>query len=631
MCGIIAVFTSSRGRDYGRRIERALDGLNCRGPDERASWISPCGRVALGHTRLSVMDPVNAQQPIHCNGIHAVVNGEFYEFERIRRDLEQSGVGFQTNGDSEILVHLYQRYGISALDHLEGEFAFVLWDSVNQRLIAGRDRFGIKPLYYALRNHEIVFASEVKSMASLGEPLAWDEQTVGNLVSGLAQDARRSLFKDIYQVPPAHVMMLASTADISFHEYWNFDYRDTADLKEGSIDEAILRVRESLQKAVRRRLRADVEVGCYLSGGLDSSSIFGIASVELGRPIKPFCISFDHQDYDELKIAEATSRRYGADPIVLKIYEDDLADNFEAAIFHSEFVFFNTHGIAKFLLSRHVRDHGLKVVMTGEGADEIFAGYPHFRQDLILQCNSEIERNDLLAKLGDMNRATQGFTVALTDDTLDVLDHTIGMTPSFLKVQLQGRKHLNRFLSKDFRQSLGGVDSLERLYSAIDLRPLKNSHPVNKSMYLWSKTNFPTYVLNVLGDRMEMAHSIEARVPFLDRDLVELVQRLPVTYKIRNLSEKWILKEAAKPFITDEVYKRQKHPFTAPPALINTKGRLFEYMRETLNQDCPFFDMNKIRAALDGADQLPEKFRGSLDVALCQITSLVVLGKRFGL
>jgi asparagine synthase (glutamine-hydrolysing) len=657
MCGIVAMF-SPEEPVAAATLERALGALEHRGPDGRRHWIASDGVVGLGHARLSIIDLEGGAQPIENEDgrVRVIVNGELYGFERIREDLEARGHRFRTGSDSEIVVHLYEEYGAQCVEHLRGEFAFVLWDERNQRLLCARDRFGIKPLFYAVHRGGLYLASEVKALLAAGVPARWDGEAFfqGVVVGGLEQD--RTLFAGVRQVPPGHYM-LATRERRQILRYWDFDYPLAADepgpagddAAEAAADrERAERLREVLDEAVRLRLRADVAVGCYLSGGLDSCAVIGLASRHLSRPIRAFTLSFDRPEYDELAIAREMAAACGAEIVPLPITSADLAEDLPKTIWHAEQVLINANSVAKFRLSRAVRDAGYKVVLTGEGSDEILAGYPHFRRDMLLYDNkgqdpAVVER--LLAELSAANAVSRGLLMptavasaaaAAGPTGFEALRRRLGYLPSFLEATGGGGSKARALLAADYLATVGEREPFGALLDGLDVRgQLTGRAPVNQSLYLWSKTALPNFILSVLGDRMEMAHSVEGRVPFLDHRVVETVRDFPVRAKIRGTVEKHVLREATRPFITDTVYRRQKHPFLAPPAAAALGGPLDELVQQTLRgpalRNTPFYDAKRVTGLLDALPSMPPEARAPLDVGLMAMTSVCLLGELFHL
>jgi asparagine synthase (glutamine-hydrolysing) len=640
MCGIVGMF-SPRGRVSREMLSRATERLYHRGPDGRRLWIADHGRVGLGHARLSIIDLTTGDQPIASEDerLHIVVNGEFYDYERIQRELEGLGHRLRTRSDSEIALHLYEDFGAACLARLRGEFAMLLWDEGNQVLFAARDRFGIKPLFYAEHQGTLSFASEVKALFAAGVPARWNREAIARGASGSGHPAQ-TLYEGVSQLLPGHYL-LATAAGTYVHRYWDFDYARAADESHAHSDiENAERLREALNEAVRLRLRADVPVGCYLSGGLDSCSVIGLASRHLSTPIRAFTLTFDQPDYDESAIAEEMSAKAGAEYYPVPIRQDDLADHFSDATFHAETLCFNAHGVAKFVLSRAVRDAGYKVVLTGEGSDEIFGGYPHFRRDMLLYDNGGQDPQtvkELLAQLERNNPVSRGLLLP-DGETISTagVQRALGFTPSWIEAASGALFKMRGMQASAFAAEFSGGDSYRALLDSLDVPGrLAGRAPVHQSLYLWSKTVLAGYILVVLGDRMEMAHSVEGRVPFLDHHVVELVVSLPVSSKIRGMTEKFVLREAARPVLTDTVYKRQKHPFLSPPATLDDKGKLNQLMQDTLRgpvlRSMGFFDPAKVTRLLDDLPRMDAGARTVLDQGLMLILSACVLHERFGL
>jgi asparagine synthase (glutamine-hydrolysing) len=638
MCGIAAFFASDKPISVAA-LRRATRALHHRGPDSHGTWVSPNQRVGLGHSRLSIIDLTTGDQPIASEDgrTHLVVNGEFYDFERQRRDLESRGHRFRTRSDSEVALHYYEDLGTQCLQHLRGEFAFVVWDECHQLLFAARDRFGIKPLHYAVHEGTLYVASEAKALFAAGVPARWDSDYFYQHSTGPAM-ADRTLFEGVYQVPPGHYLV-AHRGGIRLFRYWEFSYPPAAELAASRRrDESYIEEFASVfDEAVRLRMRADVPVGCYLSGGLDSCAALGFASRHSSAPIQAFTLTFDQAAYDEGDIAREMAARAGARFYPIPIRQADIAENFADAIWHSETLFSNGHGVSKFLLSRAVRNAGYKVVYTGEGSDEIFGGYVHFRSDM-LQHNSgdqdpaEVRR--LLAELEAANIVSRGLLIpAAETGSLASTERLLGFVPGCMKVfAAQGQQRM-QLLSDDFKECYAGRDSARLFLDAFDIPAvLDGRDPLNKSLFVWAKGMLPTYLLNLLGDRMEMAHSVEGRVPFLDHHVVECVGRAPVSLKIRGVTEKYLLREAARPVITETVFRRQKHPFLAPPVTMVPGERFHQMLQDTLRgsvlRSVPFYDQKKVVALLDRLPTMTESDLIGWDPVLMGILSACVIQQR---
>ena len=640
MCGIVALFSRKSPVDT-EALHRATRRLRHRGPDGQRHWISDDRRVALGHARLSIIDLRTGDQPIASeNGeIRIVVNGEFYGYESIQQELERSGHRLRTRSDSEIALHLYEDLGVHCLHRLRGEFAFVLWDGINRRIFAARDRFGIKPLFYAVHGETIYFASEVKALFAAGVPARWDAETLHNSME-LGGYQMRTLFAGVFQIPPGHYL-LATETHMQLNRYWDFDYPPAANNTSPRSDaDYVAEFREALEEAVRIRLRADVPVGCYLSGGLDSCSVLGLAARHHREPIRAFTLSFDRAEYDEEAQAREMAAKAGAEFFPIPIRQDDLADHLFDAVLQSETMCSNAHGVAKYLLSRAVRDAGYKVVMTGEGSDEILAGYVHFRRDMLLYSQAGQDAGVVAHMLEDLERlnpVSRGLLLAHGKaGPLDGLKRLLGFVPSWCEAFSARSMKIRAVLSADILEKFDGREGFNALLSEIDVPgQLTGRDPVHQSLYLWSKTVLPGYILTLLGDRMEMAHSVEGRVPFLDHHVVEVIRSQPVNLKIRGMTEKYVLREAVRDVITDTVYRRQKHPFLTPPATLNPEQRLASLVQDTLRgptlASIPFFDQRKVIDVLDGISAMDEGSRVAFDQILMLLTSACILQEGFRL
>jgi asparagine synthase (glutamine-hydrolysing) len=640
MCGIVALF-SRRGPVSEEALQKATRSLIHRGPDGRGHWTSADRRAALGHARLSIIDLGGGEQPIASEDgeTRIVVNGEFYGYEPIRRELEEAGHRLRTRSDSEIALHLYEDLGVDCLHRLRGEFAFVVWDQKNRTVFAARDRFGIKPLFWAEHEGTLYFASEVKALFAAGVPARWDAESVyHSLAFGGAH--QRTLFDGVFQVPPGHYL-IASDRHVQVNQYWDFNYprADQAVPQRSDADWAA-EFRAALDDAVRVRLRADVPVGCYLSGGLDSCSVLGLAARHHPEPIRAFTLCFDRAEYDEGAIAREMAEKAGAEFWPIAIRQRDLADHFADAIGQAETFCMNAHGVAKYLLSRAVRDAGYKVVLTGEGSDEILGGYAFFRRDMLLY-NREGQDPAVVARLLDeltrLNPVSRGLLLPDGEaGQLDIVKRLLGFVPSWIETFSARGEKMRALLDQAFLDKFGQRDSVRAFFGDIDVHgQLAGRDPLNQALYLWAKAGLPSYILTMLGDRMEMAHSIEGRVPFLDHHLVEVIRSQPVAQKIRGMTEKFVLREAARDVITDTVYRRQKHPFLSPPATLDPHDRLNALVQDTLRgptlASLPFFDRKKVVGLLDRLGSMDEGSRVAVDQLLMFLTSACVMQERFRL
>ncbi len=644
MCGLVAAQLKTAWIT-SEKLASSLGTIAHRGPDGSASWFAPDRLTVLGHVRLSIIGLNNGDQPLrHARGdLNVVVNGEFYGYKTIREQLRQNGYRFTTESDSEIALHLYDKYGTGFVEHLRGEFALVIADRRSGELIAARDRFGIKPLFYAIVNGEVLFASEIKALLALGVPARWDCDAVLSEFSSMRSNA--TMFANIHQVPPG-CLLFAKNGAVRIEPYWENIYptQTALELDSRSEAETISGFRDVLDDAVAERLTADVEVACYLSGGLDSSAVLGLAQAKLDRPIRAFTIAFEGA-YDESPLAERTAAFTGSNYVPVPVSPQNMADALADAIWHSEKPIFNGNTVAKFLLSRAVRDAGIKVVFTGEGSDEILAGYPFERRDLILHGSgyeSQAMRQAALNALIEANPLSRWIFDPSGTPAAGIahIREKIGYCPSWIE-SLSVQYHQISELMRSDAPTGGNFDApYMQILSELDIvGRIDQRDPTNVSLYFWQKTMLINFILTVLADRMEMAHSIEGRVPFLDHKVAEYAAGLPIHYKIREKTEKYILREATRDVITPELYAREKHPFIAPPLSQADKNPASDPFRQLCEDtirsqsfaDQPFFDAAKACAYLDSIAQGGATNVSEASPIILRMATFSIMQQRFGI
>ncbi|OAX85389.1 asparagine synthase (glutamine-hydrolyzing) [Emergomyces africanus] len=698
MCGITASIALPLGHVHGDahgsteaspedsltfKLEASLEKIKHRGPDGSGVWVSPDGSVGLGHCRLAINDlSPSGSQPLSSDDgqIHAVVKGEIYDYDRLRGICALvHGYIFHSKTDSELVLALYKIYGCPEFfKHLRGEFAFILYDSRDgcERVIAGRDRFGIKPLVWTTVGDRVFLASESKAFLPLGWKPEWD---VGAIIDKGWMVDDRTLFKGVKKVLPGHWLEI-SKKGLDLHTYWEPDYADKSKPDPRSIDEMVIGVRERLVEAVRLRLRADVPVGVYLSGGIDSSSLAGIIS-QLARKehtrignqeatrVTCFSVQFPEKSgYDESGIADRTAKWLGVETIKKSVDEAILADNFAAAAYHCEHHNIDLNVVAKFALSTLPHENGIKVVITGEGADEHFAGYQFFPRDLLLEpdlsqpsspLSSDEVRKPLLKEFDDElgNVFRQLGTVKIDENGANgVIDDANGASmPVVLSMISQPSTKIFTSWIRDSNQEYDFYKTLMASHSYEVRAKMRSTwHPMHTSLHMWNKSALPNVIISGLGDHTEMAHSVEGRTPFLDHHLTEYVNNLPPSVKVsytpqqtvtqkdgavwkhagsamQSLTEKWILREAVRPFITDELYQRRKNIFMAP-SMWPESGPLQCMFEKLLTHDAVenlgFVDYNVVERMLGrafGDNRDVEAFR-----TLVVVGSWVALSQQFG-
>lgn len=639
MCGFVA----GLGRQVisQKRVDSALDVIDHRGPDGRGIWMSANETCMLGHVRLSIIGLDNGAQPISNeeNNVHVVVNGEFYGYQAIRDELIAAGSVFSTDTDSEIVLHLYLQRGLDGLEALQGEFAVVIMDERRGEMIAIRDRFGVKPLFYAEHPGGIYFASEIKALLALGISAEWDREAVyGD--GFLFRHHERTLFKSIQSVPQGHYA-IASSGGLRLEPYWDWTFPLARDLAQDTRSEVecINGFRSVFQDAIKTRLVADVDVGCYLSGGVDSCAVLGLAQEALDRPIQCYTLSFDDGMYDEADLAERQARHSGADFHRIDVTRRDIADAYSDAVWHAETPMVNGNGTAKFLLSKAVQAAGIKTILTGEGADELLGGYVPFRRDSLLQHGggrSAEETEALMEEMFASNAATRAVFMRTGQDDPAVKDviAKLGWVPSFIESYAQ----LGRITTTIFRDDLNAdMDGFSPYAYAMDrlgaAEALDGRDALNQALYLNSKTHLPNFILTFLADRMEMAHSVEGRVPFLDHRVAEYAANLPLNMKINGVQEKYVLREAAKHVLLDDIYAKEKHPFSAPPSA--GEDPMLELYEDVFAskafQEQSIYDPEKAAGAFQMFKMITGDQRIAFEGLIQRVVSTTLMHERFGM
>lgn len=635
MSGLFAMF-AKKGALSLEAFERGTQRLEHRGAGARSRWSSTTRDVALGLTHEPCPgDP--AREIARAHSFPVVFDGSLYGTAPLRAEVESRGLPAVSGGDDELIARLYEIEGVRCLDRLRGEFAFILWDPKNQLLLAARDRVGGRALHFAEIGDVVYVGSEAKALFAAGVPAEWDRESFFQ-ATFVFYDADRSLFRNVLQVPPGHYL-LATRYRAQLVSYWDYDY-PLADPASAPVEaEVVQSIRSTLTEAVRLRMPQEERTACFLSGGIDSCTVLGIAASMSPRPVGAFTASFaTAADYDEGARAEEMANHVRADFHKVPIDDTLLADNFFDMIWHSESLIHTLSPVANFLLAKAMRASGFRVALSGHGSDEIFAGYPHFRRDMLLY-NSAGQDPDavrkLLAQLEASNQIAQGLTLP-TGAPQRTGANDLGFVPSWIQTRFENGARYRQFFSGEFAGEFADRDPIRVFYSRMDVRgQLAGREPVNQSQYTWNRVMLPNNQLTIFGDRAEMAHGIEGRLPYLDHVLIERVRPVPVRLKIRGANEKYVLREAARPYVTDAVYRREKHGFIAPPSSVDLGGKLHQLIQDTMRgpvlRAMPFFDSKAITAALDRLPQADEKERRAVSVNMTMILSACALHARLSL
>lgn len=561
MCGVAGIYCASREREIPPGPLLAMrNALRHRGPDEDGTFSA--GGIGFGFARLSIVDLATGNQPHFSEDerIVSICNGEIYNHRELRRELAGRGHAFRTQCDVEVLVHLYEEMGPAFVERLNGQFAFALYDGRRHRLVLGRDHVGIAPLFHAEVDGELLFASEIKAL--LTHPRIErrvDLAGLDQILTFPGPVSPTTLFEGIHALPPGHVLVAEGDAR-AVRPYWDLVYPEQgAGPAPRSAEEHVDRLEDALLGAVRRRLDADVPVGFYLSGGLDSSLIGALArKLAPEQDFHSFSITFPQDDIDESGAQNCMVRHLGSRHHAIEFPPEAILDNLRRVVVAAETPIKESYDTCSLALSGQVRQNGYKVVLTGEGADELFAGYVGYRLDAL---QARAPREDSLEE----------------------------MLEEELRGELWGDGAF--FYERDylrFRELKGGLysDAVRRLLprfdctarAAVDPARLRGRHPLHQRSYVDFKLRLADHLLADHGDRVCYANSVEARYPFLDLDVIEAARAIPPDLLVRDGREKWILREVAKRYLPPEIAAREKFGFVAPgsPYLLDQKQEWIE-------------------------------------------------------
>jgi asparagine synthase (glutamine-hydrolysing) len=581
MCGICGVweYGAASGRVELGLVERMRDRVEHRGPDDSGARVFDEGRLGLGFRRLAIVDLSHAgNQPMRgCEeaGVWLVFNGEIYNHAELRAGLEQRGHVYHSRTDSETIIHLYEERGLDFVNEIEGDFAIALWDSRRERLVLARDRVGVKPLYFMLASGRLLFASEIKSILAHPSVAAEvNEEALYHYLSFLTSPAPRTLFRGIEKIPAGHMLVVGRGGSVQTIRYWDALPPESRSNGVGaralSEEEHRAEILRLLRDSIRKRMMSDVPFGVFLSGGVDSSANVALMAEQMSRPVETFTVAYsDHAELNELDSARDIARRFATNHHEVLIGERDMLDLLPAMVFHQDEPLADPVCVPLYYVSKLARESGTIVVQVGEGSDELFSGYDKYVKYLRLYERfwRHAERAPRLAKLAAGAIARPLVTAATGSAEGAELASRFGSgEPMFWGAAVVfGERLKSRLVSREMRARLGGLSSYEVVRE--DLERVERERPrsdfLARMTYLELKLRLPELLL-MRVDKMTMAASIEARVPFLDHRLVEYAMGVPRSLKVEGKSGKHVLKRALEEVLPHDVLYRPKRGFGAP-------------------------------------------------------------------
>lgn len=601
MCGICGEINLNKKEVKPEVIRQMCDVLAHRGPDDEGmvlirgdkvfevkrpfpTYLDEIGfEVGLGHRRLSIIDLSEAAHQPMANkdrSVWIVFNGEVYNFQEIRVQLEKKGHVFKSRSDTEVILHAYEEWGVDCLKQFRGMFAFGLWDNNLKRLFLARDRLGKKPLVYSHRNGRFAFASEIKALLQI----PWVERRVDPLaihhyLTYQYIPSPETIFEGIKKLPPAHYLLYDSHDNLKIERYWTLNY-NSQEKRKADVEELCEIIREKLEESVKLRLISDVPLGAFLSGGIDSSLVVGLMAKNGGPPVKTFSIGFEEQDFDELAYARIVSNHFGTDHHEF-VVKPNAIEILPKLVWHYNEPFADSSAIPTYYVSKLTREY-VKVVLSGDAGDENFAGYPRYlRSKYVLwftRLPEKARRSFLPAFLRILSQSPwKRKTLNRLADFMEMLSSHQGRNYAE-QIKIFNQKEKDDVYSEEFSRQVKGTDPLDYLIKKYEEGDTDD--PLEKLLYLDMTTYLPEDLL-VKMDIATMANSLEARIPFLDHVVMESVATIPSRLKLKGSKTKYILKTAFKDFLPEAILKRKKMGFGVPVARWFRK-ELKDYTREIL-------------------------------------------------
>ena len=589
MCGIAGILHGDGQPVRRQHLEAMVAELHHRGPDARGVEIQGC--VGLGHTRLSIIDLAGGVQPMSSEdgALTVTFNGEIFNYLELRAELISLGRTFRTTSDTEVLLQAYAQWGANCVTRFNGQWAFAIWDAPRQTLFMSRDRVGKRPLFYTVVGKNLLFASEVKAlMAHPHVTRSIDPVGLDQLFTFWSTVHDRTIFRGIRQLPAAHSLII-ERGEMKIVRYWDLNFSERLDQPAQSLEDQLL---ELLTDSVRVRLRSDVPVGAYLSGGLDSSITAALAK-DLNRDrLCTFSVEFEDAEFDESKYQRDVVDRLKTAHQTIRCSHDDIARIFPQVIHHTETPILRSAPAPMMLLSRLVRESGFKVVLTGEGADEVLGGYDLFKEAKLRrfwsrQPNSKV-RPLLLKQLYPYMKNFQSLPPAYLKAFFQVRPQDLN-NPFFSHLpRWELTSKLKSFLAPEIQAEACDVDPIGEAETRLPAN-YGRWDGFSQAQYLETTGLLTGYILSSQGDRMAMANGIECRSPFLDTRLVEFSARIPPRFKMAGTDEKHILKKATRHLVPESICNRSKQPYRAPDIksfFDTTTGKArFEYIDELLSSE----------------------------------------------
>jgi asparagine synthase (glutamine-hydrolysing) len=638
MCGIAGFIDSKRSLSEGEVesiLNRMLTRLHHRGPDDCGLYRE--SGMGMGNVRLSIIDLSGGHQPLsnEDGSLWIVYNGEIFNYIELNEELINKGHKFKTYCDTEVVLHMYEEYGSEALQYLNGQFAFAIWDSRKKECFFARDRVGIRPLFYSEVNGTLVFGSEIKSLFEFpGIRRVFSPESLKEIFTFWTTLSPNTLFEGVYELPPGHYAFYKNNR-LEIQKYWSLRFATISTKFKGTLGDALDQFRYLLSDSVALRLRSDVPVAAYLSGGLDSSAVTSILKKISPGHLNTFSIGFVDDVFDETKYQHEVSQYFQTNHKSIVCSGADIAEWFPKVVWHSEISLLRSAPAPMMGLSKLVRLHGIKVIITGEGADEAFAGYYIFKETLIRQFWARQPQSRmrplLLKRLYPHHSSVSlsspailrmffGYKLEATDSP--VYSHLL---------RWQNTSNIQKHFTSELNEYLKDYCPVEH-YAERIRKEVEGISSLAKAQMIETNVFMPGYLLSSQGDRMTMANSVEGRYPFLDYRLLEFAASLPDEFKLKGMNEKFLLKELMKDELPQSVINRHKQAYRAPISEPLTGSKVPDYVHDMLSaeriKDCKVFNVKSVDKLINkiNKSEIPSEID---EMALAGILSTQLLHNMF--
>ena len=606
MCGIAGFFSNKNNIEAKDILGRMLDRVKYRGPDESGIYISP--NVGLGSARLSIIDLQTGQMPLsnEDGSLWIVYNGEIYNYIELKEKLIKLGHHFKTSSDTEVILHLFEEYGKECLNMMNGQFALAIWNNIKHELFLARDRVGIRPLFFTSTAKSFVFASEIKALFEYPNVKPnISVKSLSQVFTFWTTITPYTLFENVYEVSPGQCLTI-NAKGIDYHTYWELPIYEEGEYNNSGLDYNLKEFEKLFTDSVRLRMRSDVPVGAYLSGGIDSCTTTSYIKKVSADNLHTFSIGFADKEFDESSYQKLAVDYLKTNHHSIVCNQEDISNKFPEVIWHAETTLLRTAPVPMYMLSKLVNSHKIKVVITGEGADELLGGYNIFKEAIIRQFWAKDPNSayrplllkrlyPYLPQMNSMNSVGLNlfFGYKLGETKSPIYSHLL---------RWHNTSRIQSYFSKETKANLSDYNPVDEFIERCG-KKLEKADLLSRAQWIEMKLFMSGYLLSSQGDRMAMAHSLEGRYPFLDHHIIEFCMKLPPNNKLHGLNEKYLLKKNMSGKLPQQIVDRAKQPYRAPISKCFISENSPDYVKKMLSEEyiarTGFFDYDKVKVLVD--------------------------------